>query len=74
MDSHDETGPNVGEHESHATTGGAAAAGAVTGAVVGLVGGPAGAAVGALGGAIVGVAAERIMHYEDDHDRPRELS
>jgi uncharacterized membrane protein len=62
----------VPQHETHATTGGAAAAGAVTGAVVGLAGGPAGAAVGAIGGAIVGAAAERIMHHEDDHVRAAE--
>lgn len=58
------------QHETHATTGGAAAAGAVTGAVIGFAGGPAGAAVGAIGGAIVGAAAERLMHHEDDHLRP----
>jgi hypothetical protein len=56
------------EHETHATTGGAAAAGAITGGVVGLVGGPVSAALGALGGAIVGVAAERLMHSLDDDD------
>jgi phage tail tape-measure protein len=54
---------------SHATTGGAAAAGAVTGGVIGLTGGPVGAAIGAVGGAIVGAAAERMMH-SDDGDRP----
>lgn len=53
------------EGESHATTGGAAAAGAVTGGVIGLAGGPVGAALGALGGAIVGAAAERMMHTEE---------
>ncbi len=53
------------EGETHATTGGAAAAGAVTGGVIGLTGGPIGAALGALGGAIVGAAAERLMHGED---------
>jgi outer membrane lipoprotein SlyB len=52
--------------ESHATTGGAAAAGAVTGGVIGLTGGPVGAVVGAVGGAIVGAAAERMMHSDDD--------
>lgn len=52
--------------ESHATTGGAAAAGAVTGGLIGLTGGPIGAALGAVGGAIVGAAAERMMHSEDD--------
>ena len=52
--------------ETHATTGGAAAAGAVTGGVIGLAGGPAGAAIGALGGAIIGAAAERLMHGEDE--------
>jgi len=56
----------VGEPaEHHATTGGAAVAGAVTGGVVGLVGGPVGAAIGAVGGALVGVAAERIMHSSE---------
>jgi hypothetical protein len=55
--------------ESHATTGGAAAAGAVTGGIIGLTGGPVGAAIGAVGGAIVGAAAERMMH-SDDGDRP----
>jgi uncharacterized protein (TIGR02271 family) len=57
------------EGESHATTGGAAAAGAVTGGVIGLAGGPVGAALGAIGGAIVGVAAERMMHSDDDAER-----
>ena len=52
--------------ETHATTGGAAAAGAVTGGVIGLTGGPIGAAIGAVGGAIVGAAAERMMHSDDD--------
>jgi uncharacterized protein YcfJ len=52
------------EHETHATTGGAAAAGAITGGVIGLTGGPLGAAIGAVGGAIVGAAAERMMHGE----------
>jgi uncharacterized protein YcfJ len=59
----------VGEGETHATTAGAAAAGAVTGGVIGLTGGPIGAAIGAVGGAIVGVAAERMMHSDDDADR-----
>jgi hypothetical protein len=58
------------EHETHATTGGAAAAGAITGGVIGLSGGPLTAAIAALGGAIVGVAAERLMHgVDDDIDR-----
>ncbi|HEY0582991.1 MAG TPA: DUF2382 domain-containing protein, partial [Chloroflexota bacterium] len=57
--------------ETHATTGGAAAAGAVTGGVIGLAGGPLGAAIGAVGGAIVGAASERIMHSDDDHERAR---
>ena len=60
----------VGERETHATTGGAAAAGAVTGGVIGLTGGPIGAAIGAVGGAIVGAAAERMMHSDDDGIRP----
>ena len=54
------------EHETHATTGGAAAAGAITGGVIGLTGGPVAAAIGAVGGAIIGVAAERLMHSEDE--------
>jgi hypothetical protein len=60
---------DTGGDGSHATTGGAAAAGAVTGGVIGLTGGPVGAAIGAVGGAIVGAAAERMMH-SDDGDRP----
>jgi len=56
--------------ETHATTAGAAAAGAVTGGVIGLPGGPLGAAIGAVGGALVGVAAERLMHGEDDDEGP----
>ena len=59
----------AGDGESHATTGGAAAAGAVTGGVIGLAGGPVGAAIGAVGGAIVGAAAERMMHSDDDAER-----
>ena len=43
-----------------------AAAGAVTGGVIGLTSGPLGAALGAVGGALVGIAAERMMHGEDD--------
>jgi len=54
------------EHETHATTGGAAAAGAITGGVIGLTGGPVAAAIGALGGALIGVAAERLMHTDDE--------
>ena len=61
----------VDDGETHATTGGAAAAGAVTGGVVGLAGGPLGAAIGAVGGAIMGVAAERMMHSDDDAERAR---
>lgn len=53
--------------ETHATTGGAAAAGALVAGAIGLTGGPIAAAVGAVGGAIVGAAAERMMHSEDDH-------
>ena len=64
----------VGERETHATTGGAAAAGAVTGGVIGLTSGPIGAAIGAVGGAIVGVAAERMMHSDDDGERLEEPS
>jgi outer membrane lipoprotein SlyB len=62
---------DVDPHESHATTGGAAAAGAVTGGVIGLTGGPLGAAIGAVGGALVGAAAERMMHSDDDAERAR---
>jgi len=61
----------IHEDETHATTGGAAAAGAVTGGVIGLTGGPIGAAIGAVGGAIVGAAAERMMHSDDDSERAR---
>jgi phage tail tape-measure protein len=60
-------------HETHATTGGAAAAGALTGGVIGLTSGPVGAAIGAVTGALVGVAAERMMHGEDD-DEPAEAT
>ncbi len=56
---------------THATTGGAAAAGAVTGGVIGLAGGPAGVAIGAVGGAIIGAAAERLMHGDDESERSR---
>src|SRR5262245_38576124 len=52
--------------ETHATTVGAAAAGAVVAGAIGLTSGPLGAAIGAIGGAIVGAAAERMMHSEDD--------
>lgn len=60
------TDGTTAEGETHATTGGAAAAGAVTGGVIGLAGGPAGAAIGAVGGAIIGAAAERLMHSDDE--------
>jgi hypothetical protein len=59
------------ENETHATTGGAVAAGAVTGGVIGLAGGPVVAAIGAVGGAIVAAAAERMMHSDDDSERAR---
>lgn len=78
MDRHEDPALNhdvdstAGDGEHHATTGGAAAAGAATGAVVGLAGGPVGAAIGAVGGAIVGAAAERMMHSDDDAERARE--
>src|SRR5258707_360420 len=49
------------EDESHATTGGAAAAGAVTGGVIGLTGGPIGAAIGAVDGAIRELGAGRVV-------------
>jgi len=51
-------------HETHATPGGAVAAGAVTGAVIGIGAGPAGIALGAIGGAIVAVLTERCIHGE----------
>jgi uncharacterized protein YcfJ len=78
IDSQDERDPTHDateseEHETHATTGGAAAAGAVTGGVIGLTGGPLGAAIGAVGGAIVGVAAERMMHGDDERDEDTTL-
>jgi hypothetical protein len=63
--------PHAADRETHATTGGAAAAGAVTGGVIGLAAGPLGAAIGAVGGAIMGVAAERMMHGEDGDDAER---
>lgn len=63
-DQTDTTTTHVGE--THASMGGAAAAGAVTGGVIGLTGGPIGAAIGAVGGAIVGAAAERMMHSDDE--------
>jgi len=63
------TDSTVDDGDKHATTGGAAAAGAITGGVVGLVGGPVGAVVGAVGGAILGAAAERVMHHDDDAER-----
>ncbi|HET6320295.1 MAG TPA: hypothetical protein VFG86_27885 [Chloroflexota bacterium] len=69
VDSTDEHDEQDEHDEHHATTGGAAAVGAVTGGVVGLAGGPIGAAVGAVGGALIGVAAERIMHHEDDTEQ-----
>lgn len=65
----DDVDSTTNDSHSHATTGGAAAAGAVTGGVIGLAGGPVGAAVGAVGGAILGAAAERMMHHDDDTER-----
>jgi hypothetical protein len=62
--------PGAKSPETHATTGGAAAAGAVTGGVIGLTSGPLGAAIGAVGGALVGIAAERMMHGDDGGDDP----
>ena len=59
------------EHETHATTGGAAAAGAITGGVIGLTSGPVAAAIGAVGGAIIGVAAERLMHTDEEAEPAR---
>ncbi|HLZ30088.1 MAG TPA: hypothetical protein VKV73_22430 [Chloroflexota bacterium] len=78
MDRHDDAAPRrdpdsiPGEGETHATTGGAVAAGAVTGGVIGLTGGPVGAAIGAVGGALVAAAAERMMHSDDDSERARD--
>ena len=57
------------DEERHATTGGAAAAGAATGGIVGaVVGGPAGAALGAVGGAAMGAVEERVMHGRPGHE------
>jgi outer membrane lipoprotein SlyB len=67
----DEIDSTVDDRETHATLGGAAAAGAVTGGVIGLTGGPIGAAIGAVGGAIVGAAAERMMHSADNEAAER---
>lgn len=53
--------------ETHATTPGAAAAGAIAGGVIGLAGGPVTAAAGFVGGAVLGAVSERIMHAGDDH-------
>src|SRR5258708_6267023 len=60
----------IHEDESHATTGGAAAAGAVTGGVIGLTRGPIGAAIRAVGRAILRGAAGRM---EANH-RPSEAA
>jgi outer membrane lipoprotein SlyB len=62
----DQHTPVESSRETHATTGGAAAAGAVVAGAIGLTSGPLGAAIGAIGGALVGAAAERMMHSEDD--------
>ena len=59
--------PGQSRGETHATTAGAAAAGAVVAGAIGLTSGPLGAAIGVIGGALVGAAAERMMHSEDDH-------
>jgi len=67
----DTTPAAPGAGETHATTGGAVAAGAVTGGVIGMTGGPVGAAIGAVGGALVAAAAERMMHSDDDSERAR---
>ena len=59
----------VKDEDTHATTGGSAAAGAVTGGVVGAIaGGPIGAVVGAVGGAAMGAAGERVMHGRPGHE------
>jgi outer membrane lipoprotein SlyB len=65
MDEEPQT-PVQSSGETHATTAGAAAAGAVVAGAIGLTSGPLGAAIGAIGGALVGAAAERMMHSEDD--------
>jgi outer membrane lipoprotein SlyB len=66
MDEGVRTSGTSDDRESHATTGGAAAAGAVVAGAIGLTAGPIAAAIGAVGGAIVGAAAERMMHSGDD--------
>lgn len=69
MTDHNRDARPADDHETHASTGGSAAAGAVTGGAVGAVaGGPVGAVVGAVGGAIVGALSERAMHGDDDHE------
>jgi len=67
-DVNEKTDSRAGDGEHHATTGGAAAAGAATGGLIGMAAGPAGAAVGAIGGAIVGAISERVMHSDDDRE------
>jgi hypothetical protein len=57
------------EVNGHATTPGAALAGAVTGGVIGLAGGPVSAALGAAGGAIVGALSERLLHGSEDEQQ-----
>ncbi|MBI3969290.1 MAG: YsnF/AvaK domain-containing protein [Chloroflexi bacterium] len=54
------------DEETHATTGGAAAAGAATGGVIGAAAGPVGAIGGALAGGVIGAGAERAMHADDE--------
>jgi hypothetical protein len=54
--------------EVHATTAGAAGAGAVTGAAIGTAAaGPIGTIIGGLGGAVAGMGAERLMHGCEEH-------
>jgi hypothetical protein len=67
METHEHDAAVTGEEvSSHATTPGAALAGAVTGGVIGLSCGPVGAAFGAAGGAIVGALSERLLHGGED--------
>ena len=54
------------EVSTHATTPGAALAGAFTGGVIGLSCGPVSAALGAAGGALVGALSERLLHGGED--------
>lgn len=69
VDDLETTDSREGDGPKHATTGGAAAAGAVSGGIAGAIGaGPIGAAAGAVSGAIMGAVGERIMHADDDRE------